>query len=128
MFDAEMFGDEMAAMVREFVERATAPLIAENKSLAGQCEALSTRMVALERQLKSAKSFTRKSLDSRFSLDDLSVEQVDDRNVCIALRKGEDIAEFNLTFPVVVDRGAWSDRAEYERGDGVSHGGSWWIA
>ena len=69
-----------------------------------------------------------KSLDHRFSLDDLEVEQIDDRNVKIALVRGDDEAAFTLKFPVVLNRGIWSERAHYEKGDGVTHGGSWWIA
>jgi integrin beta 3 len=48
MFDAELFGDEMATMVRDFVERATAPLIEANAGLASQCEALTARVAELE--------------------------------------------------------------------------------
>lgn len=79
------------------------------------------------KRLKSAKALQRKSLDSRFSLDDLEVEQVDDRNVRIALVRGEDQAEFSLKFPVVIDRGVWNERVHYERGDGVTHKGAFWI-
>ena len=86
------------------------------------------RVSNLEQQLKAAKSLQTKALDTRFSLDDLEVEQVDDRNIKIALVRGDDEAAFTLKFPVVVDRGVWSDRGLYERGDGVSHAGSWWVA
>ena len=33
-----------------------------------------------------------------------------------------------LRYPVVLDRGVWKAEANYEAGDGVTWGGSWWIA
>jgi hypothetical protein len=89
---------------------------------------LSGRVDQLERELKSTKARQTKSLDRHFSLEDLEVEQIDDRNIKIALVRGDKEAAFNLKFPVVLNRGVWNERAHYEKGDGVTHGGSWWIA
>jgi hypothetical protein len=91
-------------------------------------EAAFARIATLERELKATKSRQTKSLDRRFSLEDLEVEQIDDRNIRIALVRGDDEANFTVKFPVVLDRGVWSERGVYERGDGVTHGGGWWIA
>lgn len=91
-----------------------------------RCRALRSRC-QLERELKATKALQTKSLD-HFSLEDLEVEQIDDRNIKIALVRGDKEAAFNLKFPVVLNRGVWNERAHYDKGDGVTHGGSWWIA
>lgn len=94
-------------------------------------EAAFERIAKLEGELKKSKSLVTKDMAGpagRFTLDDLHVEQIDDRNVRIAMVHGDDEAAFELKFPVIIDRGIWSDRANYERGDAVTHQGSLWIA
>jgi len=63
-----------------------------------------------------------------FTLDDFHVEQLEDgRTIQLRFTKGEVSDEFQLRFPVVLDRGTWKER-DYQQGDSVSWGGSTWIA
>lgn len=74
--------------------------------------------------------------DGRDGLDlrHLSVEQEDDgRTVRLTLKDDERTEHVHLTFPVVIDRGVFREAGPasgglYERGDGVTFGGSFWIA
>lgn len=51
----------------------------------------------------------------------------DGRTIVRRYQRGDEVKEFRHTFPVVVDRGTWK-KGEFERGDGVTWGGSYWIA
>lgn len=74
--------------------------------------------------------------DGKDGLDlrNLSVEQEPDgRTVRLTLKDDERTEHVHLSFPVVLDRGVYReggprDGALYERGDGVTYGGSFWIA
>lgn len=48
MFDGKAFGEEMVSVVRSYVDRVAAPLIAENKTLVGRVDSLSAQIAALE--------------------------------------------------------------------------------
>jgi hypothetical protein len=62
-------------------------------------------------------------------LEDIGMELMEDgRTLCVFLAKGEARHEFRIPFPVVLDRGVWEAERSYEEGDGVTWGGSWWIA
>jgi hypothetical protein len=68
-----------------------------------------------------------------FTLDDFDIVPYDDeRTFKFCFTAGDMMHSFELHFPVVLDRGVWSaaraDGGEYVKGDGVSWGGSWWIA
>jgi integrin beta 3 len=57
----------------------------------------------------------------------------DGRTVLLTLKNGDRVEHAHLTFPVVIDRGVFRETgqesgAQYERGDGVTYGGSFWIA
>lgn len=60
--------------------------------------------------------------------DDLSVEQDDDGRVTLRFVRGERIKEFPLRFPVFIDRGVYREGESYERGNGATFGGSFWLA
>lgn len=60
--------------------------------------------------------------------DDLEVEQDDDGRVTLRFVRGDVKKEFALRFPVFVDRGTFKEGETYEPGNGVSWGGSFWIA
>ncbi len=60
-----------------------------------------------------------------FGFDDLSVVETD-KGWMIRFSKGTEVKEFRL--PIVTDRGVFKDGTGYRRGDGVSFGGSWFIA
>lgn len=63
-----------------------------------------------------------------FGLDDLVIE--DDGERCIKLRfvRGDLVREREVRFPTVIDRGVYRHGERYQRGDGVTFAGSWWIA
>lgn len=76
-----------------------------------------------------------KPKDGRDGLDlrHFKAEQVDERTVTLTLSDGERTEHVHLTFPVVIDRGVFSETGKpdgglYEKGDGVTFGGSFWIA
>lgn len=60
--------------------------------------------------------------------DDLDVEHDGGRTFTLRMRRGEQVKEFAFTVPVVLDRGVFKDGTEYASGDGVTWGGSYWIA
>lgn len=61
-------------------------------------------------------------------LDDLEHEQDGDGRVTLRLVRGDVRKEIGLRFPVFVDRGVYQADEQYERGNGVTWGGSFWIA
>lgn len=63
-----------------------------------------------------------------FSLDDFDIIPYDDeRTFKMCFTQGDVMHSFEISFPVVLDRGVWQERA-YEKGDAVTWGGSLWIA
>jgi hypothetical protein len=59
--------------------------------------------------------------------DELGVEQVDERSVKVKAMRGLQVRELGtLTFPVEIYRGVYQDGKLYDRGDGVTWGGSEW--
>lgn len=64
--------------------------------------------------------------------DDLDVAFDGERSVSIKFQRGDQVKEFPLTLPIVLDRGVWQERGMdgggYKQGDGVSWGGSFYIA
>jgi hypothetical protein len=61
--------------------------------------------------------------------DDMEEEFDGDRTIIRRYRSGgELVKEFRHTFPILLDRGVYTDEKSYERGDGVTYGGSFWIA
>lgn len=60
--------------------------------------------------------------------DDLSVEYDGERTVSLLFARGEVVKRFDLSLPVVLDRGVYRHDEKHARGDAVSYGGSLWIA
>lgn len=64
-----------------------------------------------------------------FSLENFDAALCDDgRSVLLTFTQGDRKLERVLPFPVVIDRGFWRDGMEVAKGDGVTFGGSYWIA
>ena len=62
-------------------------------------------------------------------LDDFEIQLAEDgRTVKMALKRGEDVIERSIKIPAILDRGVYKRGQSYEKGDGVSYGGSFWIA
>jgi len=60
--------------------------------------------------------------------DDLSMEHDGERRFCLRFTRGEQSKEFPFRLPVFIDRGVFKEGVDYEQGDGVTFGGSFWIA
>ncbi len=58
--------------------------------------------------------------------DDVAVLHDGERGVTIRFIKGDRIKEFGFTMPADIYRGVYQDGKTYERGDGVTWGGSEW--
>lgn len=63
-----------------------------------------------------------------FSLDDFDIEKVDERTILLKFERGDELHSFELNFPCFIDRGVYKDGQEYDLGDGVTWGGSYWLA
>lgn len=60
--------------------------------------------------------------------DDLTVEQVGERGAVIRFVRGDQVKEFSLHLPAIIDCGVYREGEEYSKGDAVTWGGSLWIA
>jgi collagen type III alpha len=63
-------------------------------------------------------------------INELAADWADDgRTVAIAIRMTDGATTVKqLTVPLAIDRGVYDEAATYQRGDGVTWDGSWWIA
>lgn len=63
------------------------------------------------------------------AFEDMTEELADDgRTIVRRYSRGDQVKEFRHQVAVVLDRGVYKDGTEYEPGDGVTWGGSFWIA
>lgn len=72
-----------------------------------------------------------KGLDGRdaLSVDDFTMTLGEDgRTVTVGLKAGDVEVTKSVTFAIPQDRGFYKDGNEYEKGDGVTCGGSYWYA
>lgn len=60
--------------------------------------------------------------------DDMRVEHDGERAFTLIFERGEQRKEFTFQLPVVLERGVYKAGQDYERGDGVTADGSYWIA
>lgn len=60
--------------------------------------------------------------------DDLIVEDDGDGTATLKFSRGEKIKEFTIRLPRVADKGVFRPEGEFRKGDGVTWGGSFWIA
>lgn len=60
--------------------------------------------------------------------DDLTVEHDGERGFTLKFVSGERVKEFAFSVPVVLDRGYFREGESFEKGDGVTFAGSYWIA
>ncbi|HZH10552.1 MAG TPA: hypothetical protein VEZ24_09285 [Microvirga sp.] len=63
-----------------------------------------------------------------FGFDDLEATYDGEKTVTLKFAQGDRVKEFPFTLPVVIDRGIFSEGKNYAAGDGVTWGGSFWIA
>lgn len=60
--------------------------------------------------------------------DDMEVIHDGERSFTITLVRGEKRKDFAFKIPALIERGVYKDGTAYERGDGVTAGGNYWIA
>lgn len=72
-----------------------------------------------------------KPKDGRDALEledfDLVLDE-DGRTVTMSLKRGETVIEKSIKLPIPLDAGVYRDNQAYEKGDGVTYGGCFWIA
>lgn len=82
-------------------------------------------------KLEKAAESIPKPKDGRnaFELEDIDLSIGDDgRTLTFRWKRGEEVVERSVVLHYPLDRGVYKDGTEYVRGDGVSYGGSFWIA
>lgn len=63
------------------------------------------------------------------NLEDFDMILADDgRTVTVKMQAGETVIEKSVKIAAVIDRGTFKHEGTYEKGDGVSYGGSFWLA
>lgn len=63
------------------------------------------------------------------TLEDFDLNLADDgRTVTVKMQAGETVIEKSVKIAAVIDRETFKHEGTYEKGDGVSYGGSFWIA
>lgn len=62
-----------------------------------------------------------------FNLEDLQLEFDGERTATLSFSRGELRKTHAMRFPMVIDRGVYKTGQDYERGDGVTWGGNFWI-
>lgn len=60
--------------------------------------------------------------------DDMEAVYDGEKTITLKFVRGERVKEFAFTLPVVIDRGIYTEGKTYSAGDGVTWGGSFWIA
>lgn len=83
---------------------------------------------AVERMPKPANGTDGQDGADGLGFDDLQVEHDGGRCVSIKFIRGDRVKAFELEMPVVIDRGIYKEGDAYVAGDGVTWGGSYWIA
>ena len=63
-----------------------------------------------------------------FGFEDLSVVQLSDKQLQLIFLQGDRRKEFTVDMPILVDCGVYKQGRTYSKGDGVTWGGSFWIA
>lgn len=64
-----------------------------------------------------------------FGFDDMDACVLDDdRTIELSFRRGDEEKAFTFKWPTIIDRGVFKAGETYQAGDGVTWGGSFWIA
>lgn len=63
-----------------------------------------------------------------FGFDDMTMEYDGERTFTWKWTKGDRVEARSFNVPFVLDRGVYAPSHGYTKGDGVTTGGSWWIA
>lgn len=60
--------------------------------------------------------------------DDMDVLYDGERTITLKFTRGDYVKESSFKMPIVLERGVYREGQEYDKGDGVTSGGSFWIA
>jgi hypothetical protein len=63
-----------------------------------------------------------------FGFDDMEFEHDGERTAMLRFVRGDRVKEFKFHIPALLDRGVYKPAGAYEKGDGVTYGGSFWFA
>ena len=63
-----------------------------------------------------------------FGFDDFDIGYDGERGFTFKFQHGDRLLERTFTIPLIIDRGVFKRGSTYQLGDGVTHGGSYWIA
>lgn len=126
MIDPVKFGEAVAAAINA----ATAPLLEKIKSLEAQQEAQFIKLEQRAAEMVKSLPLPADGKDGRdgVGFDDLEVEYDGKKTVTFRLTRGDVEKSFDLVLPIVLDAGIYKEGAAYQAGDGVTWGGSFWIA
>lgn len=114
----DLFSDTIVSAVRDHVERATAPLVAQIADLQAKNAELQAALDAIPQGKNGVDGL---------GFDDMAAEYDGERTITLRFQRDEIVKEFAFAMPVVIDRGVWRE-GEYKAGDAVTWGGSLWIA
>lgn len=145
MIDAKAFGLELAAIVKAQLDPMAARIAELEKRLAeaeGRPAPVSVAGALIDRtgslvitmsdgSTKDVGPVVGKDGDpgnDGLGFDDLDAAYDGEKTITLTFMRGERVKEFAFTMPVVIDRGVYRDGSEYRAGDGVTWGGSFWIA
>lgn len=145
MIDAKAFGLELAAIVKAQLDPMAARIAELEKRLAeaeGRPAPVSVAGALIDRTgslVLTMSDGSTKSIgpvvgedgdpgNDGLGFDDLDVVYDGEKTITLKFTQGERVKEFAFTMPVVIDRGVYRDGSEYKAGDGVTWGGSFWIA
>lgn len=118
MFDGKAFGTEIVAAVKDYVARAIAPITS-------RLEGLDQKAVELKAAIDAIPE-GKNGVDG-VGFDDMAADYDGERTITLRFQRGEVTKTFSFDMPIVLDRGVWRE-GEYKAGDGVTWGGSFWIA
>ncbi|RVO34818.1 hypothetical protein [Sinorhizobium meliloti] len=145
MIDAKAFGLELAAIVKAQLDPMAARIAELERRLAeaeGRPAPVSVAGAIIDRTgslVLTMSDGSTKSIgpvigkdgdpgEDGFGFDDLDVTYDGEKTFTLTFMQGERVKEFSFAMPVVIDRGVYRDGSEYKAGDGVTWGGSFWIA
>jgi hypothetical protein len=69
-----------------------------------------------------------KNGEDGLGFDDLTMEHDGERKFAFVMTRGDQTKRFEFSVPAVIDRGFWQPGMAVAPGDGVTRGGSYWIA
>jgi integrin beta 3 len=127
-FDGKAFGEAIAKQVRGYVDTAM-------ESVLGRLKAVEERPAPLDGRdgrdgqpgrdgANGADGKDGNDGERGFGLDDFGIELTGDRTFVLSFKRGDIVETHELTLPVMIYRGVYSEETTYERGDTVTWGGA----